>query len=107
MILLVTPSQRASECSAALREATGEEIVIAESLLRATTLVRAECFLAVVLDQHLLETAPEEASTLLEHMGTAIPVQVNLAISSMERLVREVRTAVQRRLREEARARQA
>ena len=56
MILLVTASERASECAAALREATGEKVVVAESLVRATTLLRAECYLAVVLDQHLLET---------------------------------------------------
>ena len=107
MILLVTPSERASECAAALHEATGEEVVIAEGLARATTLLRAECYLAVVLDQYLLETEPDEAGTTIEHLGTAIPVQVNLAISGIERLVREVRAAVQRRQREEVRAREA
>ena len=107
MILLVTPSQRAPECAAALQAATGEEIAVAESLPRAATLLRAECYLAVVLDQYLLETEPHEAETTLEHLGTAIPVQVNLAISGMERLVREVRAALQRRQREEGQARQA
>jgi len=43
----------------------------------------------------------------LEHLGTSILVPVNLAISGMERLVREVRAALQRRQREEVRARQA
>jgi len=107
MILLVTPSKRASECVAALHEATGEEVVVAESLARATTLLRAECYLAVVLDQYLLEAEPQEVGTTLEHLGTAIPVQVDLAISGRERLVREVRGAVQRRQREEVQARQA
>jgi hypothetical protein len=107
MILLVTSSERASECAAALTEATGEEVVVAESLARAATLLRAECYLAVVLDQYLFETEPYEAGTTLDHLGTAIPVQVNLAISGMERLVREVRAAMQRRQREEGRARQA
>jgi hypothetical protein len=107
MILLVTPSERATECAAALHEATGEEIVVAESLPRAATLLRTECFLAVVLDQYLLEAEPHEAETTLEHLGTAIPVQINLAISGMERLVREVRAAMQRRQREEIRARHA
>jgi CheY-like chemotaxis protein len=106
MILLVTPSERASECVRALHEATGEEVVVAESLARATTLLREECYLAVVLDQYLLESQPREAVTALEHLGSAIPVQVNLAISAMDRLVREVREAMQRRQREEARARQ-
>jgi hypothetical protein len=107
MILFVTSSERAAECAAALQEATGEKIVVAESLARATTFLRAQCYLAVVLDQYLLETEAQEGESTLEHLGTAIPVQVNLAVSGMERLVREVRTAVKRRQREEARARQA
>ncbi|MFZ0796253.1 MAG: hypothetical protein WAM98_00570 [Terriglobales bacterium] len=107
MILLVTPSERARECSAALHEATGEEVMVAESLARATSLLREECYPVVVLDQYLLEAEPHEAGSTLEHLGTAVPVQVNLAISGLERLVREVRSAVQRRQREEVRARRA
>jgi len=94
MILLVTPSERASECAAALQAATGEEVLVAEDLARATTLLRVECYGAVVLDQYLLEAQPHEAVTLLEHLGSAIPVQVNLAITAVERLVREVREAM-------------
>jgi len=107
MILLVTPSERASECAAALHEATGEEVMVAESRARAYILLRAESYLAVVLDQYLIETEPHEAGTMFDHLGTAILVQVNLAITGMERLVREVRAGVQRRQREEVRARQA
>ncbi len=107
MILLVTPSERARDCSAALHEATGGQVRVAESLARATTLLRAECYQVVVLDQYLLETEPQEAASTLQHLGTALSVQVNLAISGMERLVREVQSAMQRRQREEVRARQA
>ena len=107
MILLVTPSERASECAKALHEATGEGVAVAESLPRAATLLRSECYRAVVLDQYLLETEPHETETTLEHLGTAILLQLNLAIMGMERLVREVRAAVQRRQHEEVRARQA
>jgi hypothetical protein len=107
MILLVTPSARAPECAAALTKATGERVVMAESLSRATTLLRAESYLAVVLDQYLLEAGSGEVEATLAHLGTAIPVQVNLGISGMERLVREVREAVQRREREEVGARRA
>jgi signal transduction histidine kinase len=106
MILLVTGSERASECATALREATGEDVVVASSLSHATTLLRAECYLAVVLDQYLLETEPDEAGTALEHLDNAIPVQVNLAISGMDRMVREVRAALRRRQSEEVNARQ-
>src|SRR5208283_1816222 len=106
MILLVTSTARAGECAAALHNATGEEVAIAESLARATALLRAEDYRAVVLDQHLVETEPDESGTTIEHLGSAIPVQVNLAISGMERLVREVRAAIHRRQRDEVRARQ-
>ena len=107
MILLVTSSVRAPECAAALNQATGERVVVAESLARAATLLRAECYLAVVLDQYLLEAEPGEVEATLAHLGTAIPVQVNLGISGMERLMREVREAVQRRQREEVGTRKA
>jgi hypothetical protein len=107
MILLVTPSERARECAAALQDATSEPVRIAENLARAATLLRAECFPVVVFDQYLLEYEPDEAGSAIEHLGTALPVQINLAICGMDRLVREVRAAVQRRKREEGRARQA
>ena len=107
MILLITSSERAPECAAAVKTATGEAVVVAENLALATARLREESYLAVVLDQHLLETEPHEAEIMLEHLDTAIPVQVNLAICGMERLVREVRAAVQRRHCEETKARQA
>lgn len=107
MILLVTPSLRADECSMAIRQAIDEDVIVAESLHQAATLLRNESYVAVVLDQHLLETEPHDAETVMEHLGTAIPLQVNLAISGVERLVREVRAAGRRRRREETVAREA
>jgi len=107
MILLVTSSERASECAEALHGGTGETILVAESLVRASTLLREDSYLAVVLDQYLLETEPDEAETTIEQMDTAILVQVNLAVSGKARLLREVRAALQCRQREEGRARKA
>lgn len=107
MILLVTPIDRANKCARALQENMGEEVVVAESLRQAATWLRSDSYLAVVLDQHILETEPDEIDTAMQHLGTAIPVQVNLAISGLDRLVREVRAAVERRKREELGARRA
>jgi len=107
MILLVTPSPRAEECVAAIRQATNEDAIVAESLRKAVSLLRTDSYLAVVLDQFLLETEPHETNAVMEHLGAAIPLQLNLAICNAERLVREVRAAVQRRLCEEAVARRA
>jgi len=107
MILVVTPNLAADECKEALRQATGEQTVMASSLREAATRLRTECYVAVVLDQYLLETEPEEAETVMRHLGTAIPLPVNLAISGAARLGREIRAVVQRRQREEAAARRA
>jgi len=107
MILLVTPSERAPECAAALHAATGEEIVIAENLAQATTFLRVSFFLVVVLVQYLLETGDHEEATLLSQLGTALLIQVNFAVSGKDRLVREVRSALERRKREESAARQS
>lgn len=107
MILLVTPSERAGLCTNALIQATGEEVVVAESLARATTLLRAHSYCVVVLDQNLLEPDPREADALLCHSDTAIPIEINLAICGADRLVRDVRRAVQRREREERSAHRA
>jgi len=107
MILLVTPSERARECSAALHQATGEKVMVAESLARATTLLREDCCHLVVLDQYLLDADLQDADSAFEHLGSAIPVPVNLGISCMERMVREVRAALQRRRHAEASARRA
>ncbi len=107
MILLVTPNLRAEECVGALSEATGEKVILAENMRRAAALLRTESYTAVVLDQYLLETESDETATVMQHLGTAIPLQVNLAISGIDRLVREVRAGVQRRRREEKAAREA
>jgi hypothetical protein len=60
-----------------------------------------------VLDQYLLETEPDETDIVMRHLGTAIPLHVNLAISGGARLAREVRAAVRRRQQEEIAARRA
>jgi hypothetical protein len=107
MILLITPSARGPECAATLKESTGNETHWAENLQLALSHLREETYSAVVIDQFLLETEPAESDQVLEHIGTAFPVYLNFAVSGMERLVREVRSALHRRKREEAQARLA
>jgi hypothetical protein len=48
MILIVTPNLRTDECTA-LGLAVGEEVVVADSLRQAGTLLRADSYLLVVL----------------------------------------------------------
>jgi hypothetical protein len=107
MILLVSGIERRQECAEALQQALQEPVVVAENLLRATTRLRAESYTAVVFDDKLAQSEPDEIETALEHLGTAIPLEINLAISGSERLIREVRSALRRRKFEEAATREA
>jgi hypothetical protein len=107
MILLVTPSARGQECAECLVSATGLPTDWAATIEKAVTRLREQTYTAVVIDQFVVETDPEESDQLIEHLGTSFPVYVNFAISGMERLVRDVRSALHRRTREESAARRA
>jgi hypothetical protein len=107
MILLITPSGRGQECGKAVEEATSQPVHVVESLHQAVIRLRAQQYSAVVIDQSLLELEPDQSEMVLQHIGTAIPVHINFAISGIERVVRELRAALHRRKREELVARQA
>jgi len=107
MILLITPSARGQECAESLYAATGLRTNLVENPQEAATRLREQAYSAAIIDQFLLETDPEESEQMLEHLETAIPVYINFAVTGMERLVREVRSALHRRKREEAVARSA
>jgi signal transduction histidine kinase len=107
MILLITTSASGPECAESLQAATGLETHWAQSLQEAATRLREQTYDAAVLDQFLLETEPDGSDQMIEHLGTAFPVYINFAVTGMERLVREVRSALHRRKREEGAARRA
>jgi hypothetical protein len=107
MILLITPSARGPQCADSLHSATGQETHWAENLQEAVGRLREQTYSAAVIDQFLFETEPEECDQMIEHLGTAFPVYVNFAVTGMDRLLRDVRSALHRRKREESAARQA
>jgi len=107
MILLITPSARSQECAQAVHAATGHPTQVAATLQEAGSCLRSQEYAAVIVDQFLLEAEPDEGDRVLQHLGTAVPVHVNCAISGIERVVREVRAALICRQREEQVARRA
>jgi|SRR5271157_1794214 len=107
MILLITPSARGQQCAESLQATTGQETHWAQNLQEAVTLLREQTYAAAVIDQFLLETEPQESEQMLEHLGTAFPVYINFAVTGMERLLRETRSALHRRQHEESTARRA
>ena len=107
MILLITPSERVRQCAPAFQKATADVIHTADSLRQGTAKLRVQEYSVVAIDQFLLETEQEASESLMEHLGTAIPLPLNFAVSGQERIVRELRAALTRRQREQVAARQA
>jgi hypothetical protein len=68
--------------------------------------LQAREFSAVVMDQLLLDAEPDDVETIVKHLGSAVPVYSNFAISGIERVSRELRSALHRRKRESLVARQ-
>jgi hypothetical protein len=73
----------------------------------AASKLRETEYSAVIIDQFLLEAEPDDSGQMLQHLGTAIPVCINFAISGIERGVREIRAVLSRRQREEQVARRS
>lgn len=107
MILLITPQSRGPELANELLAVTSQETHLAQTVQEAATRLRENSYSAAVIDQFLLETEPEESDQMIEHLGTAFPVYINFAVTGLDRLVRDVRSALHRRRREEAAARRA
>ena len=100
MILVTTSLSAAQKCASALEEATAEPTVVAATLSDALVKLQAQEFSAVVFDQLLLDAEPDEAEVVLKHLGGAVPVYLNFAVSSQDRVTRELRAALSRRNRE-------
>lgn len=107
MILLVSPASRALECAKGITGEIGQPTHVAANLQEAAGQLRSQEFSVIILDQFLLEADPDESDRILQHIGTSVPVHINLAISGIERVVREVKTALARRQREEEVARRS
>jgi hypothetical protein len=107
MILLISPSARGQECAQAVQTATDQPTHVAATLQEAGTKLRSQEYAAAIVDQFLLDAEPDESDQMLQHLGTATPVYVNFAISGVARVVREIRSALARRQREEQVARRA
>ena len=106
MILLISSLREAGNCTGVLLEASQETVELCSNLQEAVERLSTQEFSAVVLDQLLLDCQPDEADAVFKNLGSAVPVYVNFAINGTARVARELRSAVQRRKREVAAAKQ-
>jgi len=100
MILLITCVAKAQDCAEGLKEATNEPVIVCTTLHEAVWQLKEKEFSAVIFDLLLLDAQPDESETVLKHLGSAVPVYLNFAITGTARAAREVRWALQRRKRE-------
>lgn len=107
MILLLTNSSHGQECATALLAATRIKTELAPDIQTALARLRDAEFTAVVIDESLLEPSAKSLDMLVKHLGRSVPVFVNLAVSRLERVVRDVQAALQRAEKERSVARQA
>jgi hypothetical protein len=96
MILLVTSSNRRAECGTALEHSIGESVEVCESVRKAASMLRNNEYSSVIMDDPMVEVEGDALESLLNNLGLAVPVYVNLAISNAERIARELRLAMRR-----------
>jgi hypothetical protein len=106
-ILIVTGIEGARNCAAVVGAQLGMEVEVAEGRKAALASLRRREFDAVVVDETMAECDPAAAEAICEHAGLAIPLQINFALAGAARLIREVRSALHRREREQLLARRA
>jgi hypothetical protein len=106
MILLISCLSEARNCIQALEEVSQEPVELCSELHEAIPRLSTQEFSAVILDQFLLEAEPDHGEAIFKNLGSAVPVCVNLAITGIARLGRELRSALRRRRREVLAAKQ-
>lgn len=106
-ILMVTGIEGARNCADAVSRHLGREVEVADGRKSALAILRQREFSAVVVDDSIAECDPAAAEAIWERAGLGIPIQVNFAISGVARLVRDIRSALHRREREQMLARKA
>jgi hypothetical protein len=106
-ILIVTGIEGALNCAAVVAAQLGMDVEVAEGRKAALTALRRREFSAVVVDETMAECDPSAAEAIWERAGLAIPLQINFALSGAPRLIREIRSALHRREREQSMARRA
>lgn len=106
-VLLVTGVEGAEKCASAIGRQLGLTVELVTTRRAALAALRRREYAVVVLDETLAEANPANTEVLWRQAGVAIPVQVNLGISGYNRVLGEVRSAVQRREKELALAAKA
>ncbi len=95
--LIITAVPEAAQCAALLSKQLNLTVEVAPNRKDALLALRRREYTLVVVDEPIAEAASESNDILWRQAGLATPLQINFAISGTNRLVREMRAALQRR----------
>jgi signal transduction histidine kinase len=103
-ILLIAPAESAEPVAAALRRELDCTVQFAANRRAGLASLRRGEFSLVLLDEALTGVDPQSDDLLYQNAGTAPVLEINFAISSVPRVVRQVRAALSRRVQDQAKA---
>ena len=96
-VLLISTMRDGKACAVAMAEQLDVPVEFAAGRREGLSALRREDYSVVVIEESLAEADPDWADLAWQQAGTAVPMEVNFAISARTRLVREVRGALARR----------
>ena len=106
-ILLMAPPDVAARVAEALEMHFAARVEFVSDRLEGLAALRAGSFDLVLIEEYLLQADPQGAEILVSGAGAAPVLEVNFGFSSVDRVVRHVRSAFAQRARDEQKARAA
>jgi len=104
-VLLVSTMPDAGLCASILSDYLKVGVELASTPRQGIAALRRTGYSVVVIEQSLAERDAQWAETIWQEAGAAVPLEINLSLSSRPRLLREVKATLARRAREMALAR--
>lgn len=106
-LLLIAPESVADPIAEALRSDLHADVETTPSRRAALALLRRNDFDLILIDEGLTSADLATIDLLYQHAGSALILELNLALSSAQRIVRQARSAIARRNHDLASARTA
>ena len=106
-VLLIAPDPAAAPLADALRSGLPADVQVGAAGRDLLPVLRHEDFGLILFDENLAAADPVAAEALYAAAGIVPVLEMNFAICNVERVLREVRAALQRRKRNEEKARAA
>ncbi|WP_158786421.1 hypothetical protein [Granulicella sp. L46] len=103
-LLLIAPESAAQPIAEALRSELHAEVETTASRRAALTFLRRKDFALILIDESLASAEPATTDLLYQNSGSALILELNLALSSAARVVRQARSALARRTQELSKA---